>query len=126
MNSALHKNKSTDNSRLIVALSSIGKDATSVGDWDLVEAYSANGFDWIKKQGINGAIWALIALDTNNYATTGITIRQQCNKNQTAVTAAVEEAISWLSGYQLGSGDFPYGTSETSESAAQVSVALTT
>jgi len=78
LNGALHKSKSTDNSRLIVALSAIGKDATSVGDWDLVEAYSANGFNWIKKQGINGTIWALIALDSHNYATTDTTIRQQC------------------------------------------------
>ena len=78
MNGALHKNKSTENSRLIVALSAIGKDATSVGDWDLVEAYSANGFDWIKKQGLNGTIWALIALDSNHYATSDATIRQQC------------------------------------------------
>ena len=78
MNGALHKVKSTENSRLIVALSSIGKDATAVGNWDLVEAYSANGFDWIKKQGINGTIWALIALDSHNYATSDTTIRQQC------------------------------------------------
>ena len=78
LNGALHKNKSTENSRLIVALSAIGKDATSVGDWDLVEAYSANGFSWIKKQGLNGTIWALIALDSNNYATSDPTIRQQC------------------------------------------------
>ena len=78
LNGALHKSKSTDNSRLIVALSAIGKDATSVGDWNLVEAYSANGFTWIKKQGINGTIWALIALDSGSYATTDATIRQQC------------------------------------------------
>ena len=78
MNGALHKNKSTENSRLIVALSAIGKDATSVGDYDLVEAYSANGFSWIKKQGLNGTIWALIALDSNNYETSDATIRQQC------------------------------------------------
>ena len=78
LNGALHKSKSTENSRLIVALSALGKDATSVGDWDLVEAYSANGFSWIKKQGLNGTIWALIALDSNNYATTDSTIRQQC------------------------------------------------
>ena len=78
LNGALHKSKSTENSRLIVALSALGKDATSVGDWDLVEAYSANGFSWIKKQGLNGTIWALIALDSNNYATTDSSIRQQC------------------------------------------------
>lgn len=78
LNGALHKNKSTDNSRLIVALSAIGKDATSVGNWNLVEAYSANGFTWIKKQGINGSIWALIALDSGNYQISDETIRQQC------------------------------------------------
>ncbi len=78
LNGALDKNKSTENSRLIVALSAIGKDATSVGNWNLVEAYSENGINWIKKQGMNGTIWALIALDSNNYATSDTTIRQQC------------------------------------------------
>ena len=66
MNGALDKNKSTENSRLIVALSAIGKDARAVGDWNLVEAYSANGINWIKKQGMNGTIWTLIALDSGN------------------------------------------------------------
>ena len=78
LNGALNKNKSTDNSRLIVALSAIGKDATSVGDWNLVEAYSANGMNWIRKQGLNGTIWTLIALDSGNYETSDPTIRQQC------------------------------------------------
>lgn len=78
MNGALDKNKSTENSRLIMALSAIGKNATSVGNWDLVEAYSANGINWIKKQGINGTIWTLIALDSGNYETSDATIRQQC------------------------------------------------
>lgn len=78
MNGALDKNKSTDNSRLIMALASIGKDATSVGNWNLVEAYSANGINWIKKQGMNGTIWTLIALDCGGYETSDATIRQQC------------------------------------------------
>ncbi len=78
LSGALDKNKSTDNSRLIVALSAIGKDATSVGNWDLVEAYSANGINWIRKQGLNGTIWSLIALDSDNYETSDPTIRQQC------------------------------------------------
>ena len=92
MSGALHKNKSTENSRLIVALSALGKDATSVGDWDLVEAYSANGFSWIKKQGLNGTIWALIALDSNNYATSDTTIRQQCVD---AIVAAQHDDGGW-------------------------------
>lgn len=78
MNGALHRVKSTENSRLILALSSIGKDATNVGGWNLVDAYSKNGMKWIQKQGINGPIFALIALDTHNYETQDSTIRQQC------------------------------------------------
>ena len=78
MSGALDANKSTDNSRLIMALAAIGRDATSVGDWDLVEAYSANGINWIKKQGMNGTIWTLIALDCGGYETRDPTIRQQC------------------------------------------------
>ena len=78
LNGGLDKNKSTENSRLIMTLSAIGKDATAVGDWNLVEAYSANGINWIKKQGINGTIWTLIALDSHNYETSDATIRQQC------------------------------------------------
>ncbi|MBQ9120836.1 MAG: hypothetical protein IJY12_00555 [Clostridia bacterium] len=78
LSGALDKNKSTENSRLIVALSAIGKDARAVGNWNLVEAYSANGINWIKKQGMNGTIWTLIALDSGNYATSDPTIRQQC------------------------------------------------
>lgn len=76
MNGALHKNKSTENSRVIMALSSIGKDATAVGNWNLIAPF--NNFNWIKKQGINGPIFALIALDTNDYETEDTTIRQQC------------------------------------------------
>ncbi len=76
MNGALHKVKSTENSRLIVALSAIGKDSENVGDWNLIAPFE--DFNWITKQGINGPIWALIALDTNNYQTKDKTIRQQC------------------------------------------------
>ncbi len=78
LNGALHKVKSTENSRLIMALSAIGKDPTKVGGVDLIGAYSANGFGWIKKQGLNGPVFVLIALDTYNYKTSDATIRQQC------------------------------------------------
>lgn len=61
----LHRSKSTDNSRLIVALSSIGKDATDIEGYNLVEPLG--DFDYVKKQGINGPIWALIALDSLGY-----------------------------------------------------------
>lgn len=75
-NGALHKVKSTENSRLILALSAIGRDAQKVGNYNLLEPY--NDFNWVKKQGLNGTVFALIALDTNNYQTADASIRQQC------------------------------------------------
>ena len=50
LDGALHKVKSTENSRLIMALSAIGKDAASVGNWDLIKPYSTQGMKWITKQ----------------------------------------------------------------------------
>ena len=75
-NGALHKVKSTENSRLILALSAIGRDAQKVGNYNLLEPY--NDFNWVKKQGLNGTVFALIALDTNDYQTADASIRQQC------------------------------------------------
>lgn len=72
---ALHSGKYTENSRLIMALSSIGRDSTKVGDVDIVAPL--NDFDKTVRQGINGPIFALIALDTNNYQTEDATIRRQ-------------------------------------------------
>ena len=64
-NGRLHTSKSTDNSRLIVALTAIGENVTDVGGYDLLSGL--NDMDYIGKQGINGTIWALIAFDTHDY-----------------------------------------------------------
>lgn len=61
----LDERQSTDNSRVILALSSIGKKATNVGGYDLTAPYA--DFNWVKKQGINGVIFALLALDSGDY-----------------------------------------------------------
>lgn len=62
----LHDKKFTEYSRIIVALSSIGKDATDVGGYNLLTALG--DYDKTIWQGLNGPIWALIALDSKNYA----------------------------------------------------------
>ena len=61
----LHRVKSTENSRVIIALSAAGYDAQNVGGYNLIEPLSS--FDYTVGQGINGAIYALIALDTKGY-----------------------------------------------------------
>ncbi|SHI14240.1 S-layer homology domain-containing protein [Sporobacter termitidis DSM 10068] len=61
----LSESKYTENSRVIVALSAIGKDARDVAGYDLTKPLG--DFDAVISQGINGPIWALIALDSGNY-----------------------------------------------------------
>lgn len=61
----LDSRKYTENSRVILALTLTGKDARSVGGFDLTAALS--DFKATTKQGLNGAIWALIALDSGAY-----------------------------------------------------------
>lgn len=61
----LHNKKYTEYSRVIVALSSIGKDARKVAGYDLTKALG--DYDKTIWQGLNGPIWALIALDSGNY-----------------------------------------------------------
>lgn len=61
----LHDKKYTEHSRLIIALTSIGKDPSDVGGYNLMTALG--DYDKTIGQGINGPIWALIALDSGNY-----------------------------------------------------------
>ena len=61
----LHRAKGTDNSRVILALTSAGYDVTDVAGYNLLKGLS--DMNYVKKQGINGPIWALIALDSHNY-----------------------------------------------------------
>lgn len=61
----LHEKKYTEYSRVIVALSSIGRDARDVAGYDLTKPLG--DYDKTIWQGLNGPIWALIALDSRNY-----------------------------------------------------------
>lgn len=63
--STISDSKSTENSRMILALTSIGKDPTNVAGYDLLEPLA--DLDYVKSQGINGPIFALIALDSHTY-----------------------------------------------------------
>lgn len=65
----LHRAKSTDNSRIILALTSAGYDPREVGGYNLLTGLT--DMDYVTKQGINGPIWALIALDSHNYEVQG-------------------------------------------------------
>lgn len=158
-NSRLHKAKSTENARMILALTAMGKDVTNVGGHNLLDGL--NSMEYVQKQGINGPIWALIAFDSGNYATpagdvsrenlldvilnarledggwalggelsdadmTGMALQALAPYYETNedVAAAVDAAIEALSLMQAADGSFSGIDGKSSESIAQVIVAL--
>ncbi|MDO5433606.1 Ig-like domain-containing protein [Eubacterium sp.] len=66
-NGKLTNSKYSEYSKLILSMTAIGKDAQNIDGYNLFE-YLAD-FKNVKKQGTNGPMWALIALNCNpNYA----------------------------------------------------------
>ena len=55
----LSDNRYTEYSRAVMALKSIGKDPTDIGGYDIEKPLE--DFDAVVSQGLNGAIYALIA-----------------------------------------------------------------
>lgn len=73
-NERLHPTKVTDNARVILALTAIGKDVTNVGGHNLLKGLDS--MDYVQTQDINGPIFTLIALDSHNYPTMGDVTRE--------------------------------------------------
>ena len=156
----LDENRATDNARVILALTAIGKDVTNVGGHNLLAGLDE--MSYVTYQGINGPIWTLIALDSHDYAPQGDVTREKLidailgaqlpdggwdmmgkaadtditamaiqalapyYDTNDAVKAAVDKALDALSTMQNDDGTFSTAFSgKTSESTAQVIVALT-
>lgn len=65
-NGVLHSRKYTEYSRVVLALTAIGKEPSNVAGYNLLTPLG--DYDKTIQQGINGPIWALLALDSGNYA----------------------------------------------------------
>lgn len=74
-NDRLHRSRSTDNARLILALTAIGRDVTDVGGHNLLRGLDS--MEYINAQGVNGPVWVLIALDSHGYPTSGDVTREK-------------------------------------------------
>lgn len=61
----LTRNKYTEYSRLILALTLLGEDVRDVAGYDLLSKLT--DISLLKKQGINGPVYALLALDSHGY-----------------------------------------------------------
>lgn len=144
---------STDNSRVIIALTSIGRDAREVGDYDLTAPLS--NFEFDVHQGINGAIFTLLALSSKSmYGMNSIKNRcvdyilereisgggwamfgSNADPDITAMAmtalapyssarAAINRGVNKLSSMQNSNGSFSSYGSPNAESCAWVIVAL--
>lgn len=159
-NDRLHRSKSTENSRLILALTALGTDVTDVDGHDLLRGL--NNLDFVCRQGLNGPVWALLALDCGNYSEPAGNVTREAliaaildarlpdggwtvagenadadatamvlqalapyYERDSAVRAAVDEAVALLSAQQSADGGFVTANLATSESVSQVIVALT-
>ena len=160
----LHAKKYTEYSRVILAWTAIGRNAADVGGFNLLVPLA--DFDQTVFQGINGPIFALLALDSGNYeipentAGTAQATREgyvdyilnaelpeggwsfaggEAEPDITAmalqalakyrsrqdVAEAVERGLTVLSQLQNDNGGYTAYDTESSESVAQVIVALT-
>ena len=165
----LHEKKYTEYSRMIVALAAIGKDARNVAGYDLTKPLG--DYEKTVWQGLNGPIWALLALDSRDYPVpenpeakiqatrqmyvdrildcqlpnggwsllgtaadgggtadpdvTGMALQALAKYcGQSAVAAAVEQALACMSAQQNADGGFSSWGTANSESCAQMVVAL--
>lgn len=151
-NGVLSSTKNTECSRAAIALAAIGADPTNVGGYNLLQPL--DDFDKTLRQGINGAIWALIALDAADLksevkelylnkilsaqdADGGWSLSGESDVDTTAMAlcalsmhrgpqtdGAISAALKFLSASQTGNGGFLSRGEETCESAAQVIIAL--
>ena len=92
----LTRNKYSEYSRLILALTAIGKDPTKVAGYDLIAKLA--DLELVKRQGINGPIYALIALDSLDY-----TIPQS---KEASVQTTRENLIASILEKELPAGGF--------------------
>ena len=104
----LHEKKYTEYSRVILSMTAIGRDPSNVGGYNLLTALG--DFEKTIWQGINGPVWALIALDSGNY---------EIPNNPNARTQATRELyIEEILSRQLADGGFSLsGTGGSKEKA---------
>lgn len=96
----LHDKKYTEYSRVILALTAIGKDPANVGGYNLLTPLG--DYEKTVYQGINGAIFALIALDSNDYA--------MPQNPQAATQASRDMYVQYILDRQLPDGGWALGT----------------
>ena len=111
----LSKNKSTEYSRVILALTAIGKNPTNVGGYDLLAPLG--DYNQVIRQGLNGPVFALLALDCGSY--------DMPQNPAASVQASREQYLTYILNRQLAGGGWALsGTAADPDVTAMVLQAL--
>ena len=108
----LSKNKYTEYSRVIVAVKAIGRNPKNTGGYDVTAKLLEK--ENVAIQGLNGPIWALIALNTDGYADSSAEFKK-----------TAKEYISYILDAEKDGGGWSLNSSETNADADITGMALT-
>ena len=108
----LSKNKYTEYSRTIVAVKAIGRNPKNTGGFDVTAKLLEK--ENVAIQGLNGPIWALIALNTDGYADSSAEFKK-----------TAKEYISYILDAEKDGGGWSLNSSETNADADITAMALT-
>lgn len=97
---ALTRNKYTEYSRLILALTLLGEDVRDVAGYDLLSKLT--DLSLLKKQGINGPVYALLALDSHGYPVGNTTGASEPVTRQSLIDWILAQEITNDSGIKGG------------------------
>lgn len=119
----LDKNKSTENSRVILALTALGFDVTDMDGHNLLEGLTDMSF--VTKQGVNGAIAALIAFDSNDYDIPGAAESAGRTAREGGGQVTREILIDYILRTRLSDGGWALtGTTSDADMTAMALIAL--
>ena len=96
-NGRLDEKRATDNAKLVLVLSALGRDVTDVGGHNLLQALS--DMDYVTQQGLSGAIYALLAFDCRGY---------DIAADKNAVQTSREGLVKYILDRQLKDGGWAY------------------
>ena len=108
----LSKNKYTEYSRVIVAVKAIGRNPKNTGGFDMTEKLLEK--EKVTRQGLNGPVWALIALNTGGYADSSAEFKK-----------ITKEYITYILDAEKDGGGWSLNSSETNADADITAMALT-
>lgn len=127
----LHASRSTDNSRTVIGLYSAGADVTCFNGWNLCAPLAGDraggdkteqsaDYEYTKMQGINGPVFALIALDYAGYYSENET--KVANLTEENVTTLRDDYIDYILAKELQTGGWAFSGSDADPDVTMMAV----